>query len=161
MNEKRIEEVRESANSGKYYFLPMTKEVHKETVQMQEDIIFLLNEIDRLNDEIGNLYLDYDGPGQELDDLKNFEQSQCAKLLAENRRLETELEKYKRVKNYWDDLYGEGLEIANWHLNGDTEPFDSFWESAENEFNAHKESEGSKRIDWRGKGEGYNAMEGL
>lgn len=33
-------------------------------------------------------------------------------------------------KDYFDDLYGEGLEIANWHLNGELEPFDSFYESA-------------------------------
>ena len=33
-------------------------------------------------------------------------------------------------KDYFDDLYGKGLEIANWHLNGELEPFDSFYESA-------------------------------
>lgn len=33
-------------------------------------------------------------------------------------------------KKYFDELYGEGLEVANWHLNGDLEPFDNFYESA-------------------------------
>lgn len=33
-------------------------------------------------------------------------------------------------KKYFDELYGEGLEVANWHLNGDLEPFDTFYESA-------------------------------
>lgn len=33
-------------------------------------------------------------------------------------------------KKYFDKLYGEGLEVANWHLNGDLEPFDNFYESA-------------------------------
>lgn len=33
-------------------------------------------------------------------------------------------------KKYFDELYGEGLEIANWHLNGDLEPFDNFYENA-------------------------------
>ena len=33
-------------------------------------------------------------------------------------------------KKYFDDLYGEGLEVANWHLNGDLEPFDNFYENA-------------------------------
>lgn len=33
-------------------------------------------------------------------------------------------------KQYFDELYGDGLEIANWHLNGDLEPFDTFYESA-------------------------------
>lgn len=41
-----------------------------------------------------------------------------------------ELRRFKRFKEYFDDLYGEGLEVANWHLNGDTEPFDNFYDSA-------------------------------
>ena len=38
--------------------------------------------------------------------------------------------KLKRFKEYFDDLYGQGLEIANWHQNGSLEPFDNFYESA-------------------------------
>lgn len=45
------------------------------------------------------------------------------KLIAEVRRLQ-------RFKAYWDDLYGQGLEIANWHQNGETEPFDNFYDGA-------------------------------
>ena len=33
-------------------------------------------------------------------------------------------------KQYFDEMYGKGLEIANWHLNGELEPFDNFYESA-------------------------------
>ena len=36
----------------------------------------------------------------------------------------------RRFKKYFEDLYGEGLEIANYHMNGDTEPFDNFYDSA-------------------------------
>ena len=36
-------------------------------------------------------------------------------------------------KEYFSDLYGTGLKVAGWHLNGALEPFDSFYESAENE----------------------------
>ena len=32
-------------------------------------------------------------------------------------------------KEYFDDLYGTGLEVANWHMNGALEPFDSFYDS--------------------------------
>lgn len=39
----------------------------------------------------------------------------------------------KAFYNYFAELYGEGLEIANWHQNGDLEPFDNFFESAESE----------------------------
>jgi hypothetical protein len=32
---------------------------------------------------------------------------------------------------YFDELYGEGLEVMNWHLNGDAEPLDTFIDRAE------------------------------
>ena len=32
--------------------------------------------------------------------------------------------------NYWSDLYGEGLQVYGWHLNGDPEDFDNFYNSA-------------------------------
>ena len=35
-----------------------------------------------------------------------------------------------KFKQYFDELYGSGLEIANWHLNGDLEPLDNFIDSA-------------------------------
>lgn len=41
-----------------------------------------------------------------------------------------ECRKAVRFKKYFDELYGESLEVANWHKNGDLEPFDSFYESA-------------------------------
>lgn len=31
---------------------------------------------------------------------------------------------------YWSDLYGEGLQVYGWHLNGDPKDFDSFYNSA-------------------------------
>ena len=39
-------------------------------------------------------------------------------------------EELVRFKEYFTELYGEGLEIANWHFNGDLEPFDTFYEGA-------------------------------
>lgn len=36
----------------------------------------------------------------------------------------------KRFKEYFDEMYGKGLEVANWHENGNLEPFDNFYESA-------------------------------
>ena len=45
-------------------------------------------------------------------------------------RQKAEIEKLNKFKSYFDDLYGKGLEVANWHLNGSTEPFDNFYESA-------------------------------
>lgn len=43
---------------------------------------------------------------------------------------EREIERLHRFKEYFDELYGQGLEVANWHLNGNTEPLDSFYDSA-------------------------------
>lgn len=37
-------------------------------------------------------------------------------------------------KKCFDELYGTGLEIANWHMNGNLEPFDNFYEEACNEY---------------------------
>lgn len=47
--------------------------------------------------------------------------------------LEKENKKLKAFYDYFSELYGTGLEVANWHLNGDTEPFDNFFEAAEQE----------------------------
>ena len=35
-----------------------------------------------------------------------------------------------RFKSYFDELYGIGLEVANWHQNGDLISFDGFYEAA-------------------------------
>ena len=35
-----------------------------------------------------------------------------------------------KFKEYFGELYGNGLEVYGWHLNGDPEPFDNFYESA-------------------------------
>ena len=60
---------------------------------------------------------------------------ECNKKLNEGtldliNRQKAEIEKLNKFKSYFDDLYGKGLEVANWHLNGSTEPFDNFYESA-------------------------------
>lgn len=37
---------------------------------------------------------------------------------------------YKKFYEYWHDLYGAGLRISGWHLNGELEDFDNFFDSA-------------------------------
>ena len=39
-------------------------------------------------------------------------------------------QKLARFKEYFDELYGDGLEIAYWHENGDLELFDNFYDAA-------------------------------
>ena len=60
--------------------------------------------------------------------------SESAALREKLEAVEEKRDAYKRAKEYWDSLYGQGLEIAKWHMNGKTEPFDNFWESAEDEY---------------------------
>lgn len=43
-----------------------------------------------------------------------------------------ELKQAMSFKKYFMELYGEGLEVANWHLNGDLEPLTEFIDSALN-----------------------------
>lgn len=55
---------------------------------------------------------------------------------AELERSLKEIRALSAFKDYFLDLYGKGLEITNWHLNGNTEPFDSFYNSALEEYAA-------------------------
>lgn len=52
------------------------------------------------------------------------------KILAATVDLTREITALRAFKNYFDSLYGKGLEVANFHLNGELEPFDDFYESA-------------------------------
>ena len=36
----------------------------------------------------------------------------------------------KAFKSYFDELYGKGLDVENWHLNRELEPFDNFYDAA-------------------------------
>lgn len=45
--------------------------------------------------------------------------------------LQGKVEHLQSFYEYMSELYGEGLEVANWHKNGDLEPFDNFYDSAD------------------------------
>ena len=49
-------------------------------------------------------------------------------------KLEEELNALSAFKSYFDGLSGDGLDVANFHLNGTTEPFDNFYDSAMEEY---------------------------
>ena|SRR6185437_15316013 len=48
-------------------------------------------------------------------------------------QIEKEVAPYEAFYVYFKELYGQGLQVANWHQNGELEPFDSFFEEAEHE----------------------------
>lgn len=39
-------------------------------------------------------------------------------------------EQVEKFKEYFDDLYGKGLEVYGWHMNGEAKSFDDFYEDA-------------------------------
>jgi hypothetical protein len=51
------------------------------------------------------------------------------------------VERLEKFYTYFSEMYGIGLEVANWHANGETEPFDNFFDSAEQEMNETEEKE--------------------
>lgn len=64
--------------------------------------------------------------------LKAVEKLPAAPVVSETKfnEVKAELDKLNKFKAYFDSLYGEGLEIKGWHLNGDLESFDNFYDSA-------------------------------
>jgi regulator of replication initiation timing len=50
---------------------------------------------------------------------------------AEVADLKKQLKAHKEFYNYFANLYRQNLQVANWHKNDDFEPFDSFFDSAE------------------------------
>lgn len=59
------------------------------------------------------------------------------KLKAEIEQLKSELEQSVKFKEYFMELYNQGLEVSNWHLNGDLEPLTNFIDSALEEAEQH------------------------
>ena len=89
--------------------------------------------------ELCEEYGDYDhyttGYGDATDVIENAPTADVVPK-SEVERLEKEIKALLAFKDYFSDLYGHGLEIANWHENGTLEPFDNFYESAEDEYEA-------------------------
>lgn len=61
-------------------------------------------------------------------------------------KLSKENDALKTYKNYFADCYGQGYEVANYHLNGDLEPLDTFLDSAEAEYESVLSQNGSNEV---------------
>ena len=70
----------------------------------------------------------------EIERLKAMNQSKLDTI----HDLQVMIAELKAFKSYFDELYGKGLDVANWHLNGALEPFDNFYESALQEMTGAK-----------------------
>lgn len=60
----------------------------------------------------------------------------------------------KAYKDYFTDCYGQGYEVANYHLNGDLEPLDSFIDGAQQEYDSILSQNGNKSAELP-KGDAY------
>lgn len=50
-----------------------------------------------------------------------------------NKELEKKVVRLEKFYNYFSGLYGQSFALAHWHQNGELEPFDNFFDSAEEE----------------------------
>ena len=70
---------------------------------------------------------------------EHFKDNAC---FAEAENIRKENEALRAFKSCFGELYGTGLEVANWHQNGSTEAFDNFFDAAEDEYIKVIEREG-------------------
>lgn len=68
-----------------------------------------------------------------LNTLLDIKDKQIAVLQALCEDLENRAKEYRAFKEFFDTLYGCGLTVGNWHLNGALEPFDNFYDKAVDE----------------------------
>ena len=88
--------------------------------------VIVVNFLQVFVDDSGNGYFDY---LHRTEKTMNVSLKYLHKIDLITRQL-AEIERLKAFKSYFDELYGKGLDVANWHLNGALEPFDNFYESA-------------------------------
>lgn len=108
----------------------------------REDYIEALCVFDRLNQENTKLKAEIEQYKLFLTTWNNANNELLKynqELKETNAKLCEEIAELKRFKQYFDELYGTGLEVANWHLNGDLESLDNFMDSA-NDYMKEKES---------------------
>ena len=93
------------------------------------------NRYDQICDTYGYHDLYASGYDDAVDAVENAPTADVVPM-EEVERLEKEIKALVAFKEYFSELYGTGLDVANWHQNGALEPFDNFYESAEDEYEA-------------------------
>lgn len=72
--------------------------------------------------------------------------AELSETKAKLKELSKENTALKAYKDYFADCYGQGYEVANYHLNGDLEPLDTFLDSAEAEYESVFSQNGSNEV---------------
>ena len=118
--------------SGTCEYCPLKSDKKNCLSLLSKNALDLINRQKAENENLKDILYDADGVN-----LVNYWHQQCKiaengcrNFEEENETLKAEIERLTAFKSYFDELYGKGLDIANWHKNGDLEPFDSFYNSA-------------------------------
>ena len=95
--------------------------------------ISALEENDKLKAEIEQLKEDYSVLARQYDNVENS----SIRYYNEVKQLKSELKQSVKFKEYFMELYNQGLEVSNWHLNGNLEPLTNFIDFALEEAEQH------------------------
>lgn len=96
--------------------------------------------VENIADTIMRDYVTYSGPfGYTY--RENQIKETLSPLARKIKEQQKEIEGLKAFYNNFAELYGTGLGVADWHANGDLEPFDNFFDEAESEMNELKDGE--------------------
>lgn len=98
-----------------------------------EDVVPIA-EVERLQTQNDSLEIENDVLHMNLADTREQLNDAECKVEQVKQDVAKELQALRAFKEYFDSLYGQGLEIENWHLNGKLEPYETFYDSAYEEF---------------------------
>lgn len=96
----------------------------------REEAINILSESKRQNEVMRDNPSTFWASHQMADGVKNAERRIAALDLALSALRPVSREPLEKFKEYFDDLYGKGLEVYGWHMNGEAKSFDDFYEDA-------------------------------
>lgn len=85
-------------------------------------------------EEVATMKAEYSDTFQaHLNQLLDIKDKQIAVLQSLCEEMENTAKEYRAFKEFFDALYGRGLTVGNYHLNGALEPFDNFYDKAVDE----------------------------
>ena len=96
----------------------------------REETISILEESKRQNEIMRDNPSTFWASHQMADGVKNAERRIAALDIALSALRPVSREQVEKFKEYFDDLYGKGLEVYGWHMNGEAKSFDDFYEDA-------------------------------
>lgn len=96
----------------------------------REEAIAVLEESKRQNEIMRDNPTTFWASYQIADGIKNTKRRIDALDAALTALRPVSRELLEKFKEYFDDLYGKGLEVYGWHMNGEAKSFDDFYEDA-------------------------------